>query len=296
MSFTQQIKIVLNSQPIPLTSQIENITECIINFKHVVICSSTYLITARYDLYHEHQPRLTWKVHLIWPMELSYLANFLERFGNIAVINDEVLANYGFFHSAAILNNLDETSNSWPNSAFYELLEDMNKNNIKLLNEDDVFIDIKPAESQMLKMKLNMQLCSNDSLLFPNTSSTSIIQVETMLPQVSLSKSNSLIIWPNTPPRQSGYSPSRSPSDTLDNWPATLPSDSNHLIQRSPLRSPPRSPTRITSLAPKTRIDAAAGSRKSRRALKKNKVKQKLKHQPVMSDFIRPKRANYFPF
>ena len=51
---------------------------------------------------------------------------------------------------------LDEISNSWPNSAFYELLEDMNKNNIKLLNKDDVFIDTKPAESQMLKMKLNM--------------------------------------------------------------------------------------------------------------------------------------------
>ena len=158
MSFTQQITIVLNPQPIPLTSQVDNITECLINFKLVVINWSNNLITARYDLYHEYQPRLTWNVHLIWPMEFSNLANFLERFGNIAVINDEALANYGFFHSAAILNNLDKTSNSWPNTAFYELLEDMNKNDIKLLNEDDVFIDTKPAESQMLKMKLNLQL------------------------------------------------------------------------------------------------------------------------------------------
>ena len=34
MSLTQQNKIVLNSQLFPLTSQIENITESIFNFKH----------------------------------------------------------------------------------------------------------------------------------------------------------------------------------------------------------------------------------------------------------------------
>ena len=133
MSFTQQIKIVLNAQPIPFTSQIENITEFIINFNYVKIGLTQYLITARYDLYHEHQSRLTWNVHLIWPMELSNLADFLERFGNIAVINDEVLSNYGFFHSPAIFNNLDETSNSIPNSAFYHL-EEMKQHNIKHLD------------------------------------------------------------------------------------------------------------------------------------------------------------------
>ena len=65
---TQQIKIVLNAQPIPVTSEIEYIIEYIINFNHVKIGLSQYLITARYDLYHEHQLRLTLNVHLIWPM------------------------------------------------------------------------------------------------------------------------------------------------------------------------------------------------------------------------------------
>ena len=68
-----------------------------------------------------------------------------------------------FFHSAAIFNNIDETSNSMPTSAFYELLEEMNKNNIKLLDEDDFFISKGASESQMFTMKLNMQLFS-DSL------------------------------------------------------------------------------------------------------------------------------------
>ena len=80
MSYTQQIKIVLYAQPIPFTSEIQYITEYIINFNHVKIGLTQYLITARYDLYHEHQSRLTWNVHLIWPMELSNLAAFLERF------------------------------------------------------------------------------------------------------------------------------------------------------------------------------------------------------------------------
>ena len=35
MSNTQQIKIVLNAQPIPFKSAIETITECIINFKYL---------------------------------------------------------------------------------------------------------------------------------------------------------------------------------------------------------------------------------------------------------------------
>ena len=101
------------------------LAECVINFKYVEIGLTKYLIIARYDLYHKHQPRLTWNVHLMWPMELSYVADFLERFGNIAVINDEVLLNYRIFHSPAIFNNLDETSNSIPTPAFYELLEKM---------------------------------------------------------------------------------------------------------------------------------------------------------------------------
>ena len=74
------------------------------------------------------------------------------------MINNEVLSNYGFFHSPAIFNNLDETSNSMPTSDFYELLDEMKKNNIKLLNEDDLFISKVAFESQMMKMKLDMQL------------------------------------------------------------------------------------------------------------------------------------------
>ena len=73
-------------------------------------------------------------------MELSNLADVLERLGNIAVINDEVLSDDKFFHSPAIFNNLDETSNLMPTSDLYELLDKMMKNNIKLLDEDDIFI------------------------------------------------------------------------------------------------------------------------------------------------------------
>ena len=96
-------------------------------------------------------------------MKLSNLADFLERFRNIAVINNEVLSNYGFFHSAAICNNIDETSNSMPTSEFYELFEEMNKNNVKLLDKHDFFISKVASESQMLKMKLDMQLNSDNS-------------------------------------------------------------------------------------------------------------------------------------
>ena len=118
MSYTQQLKIVLNAQPIPFTSEIEYITKFIINCNHVKLGLTQYLITARYYLYQEHQSRLIWNVYLVWLIELSNVADVLERFGNIAVINDQVLSNYGFFHSPAIFNNLDKTSNSIPNSAF----------------------------------------------------------------------------------------------------------------------------------------------------------------------------------
>ena len=172
---TRQITIVLNAQPIPFTSEIETITECIIYFKYVEIRLTKYIITARYDLYHEHQPRLTWNVHLIWPMELSNLTDFLERFGNIAVINDEVLSNYGFFHSPAIFNNLDETSNSILSPAFYELYEEIKKNNVKLLDEDDFIINQKVSDSRMLKLKLDMQLFTVTSTTIFETNSDSIL-------------------------------------------------------------------------------------------------------------------------
>ena len=140
MSYTRQIKSVLNDQPIPITFEIEIITECIIKFKYVEINLIKYLITARYDLYHEHQQRLTWNVHLIWPIQLSNLADLLVQFGNIAVCNDEVLSNYGFFNFPAIFNNLDKISNSIPTSDFYMHLEEMKKNNIKLLDKNDIFM------------------------------------------------------------------------------------------------------------------------------------------------------------
>ena len=59
MSFTRQIKIVLNAHFIPFTTEIETIIECVINFKYVEIGLTKYLIIALYDLYYEHQPRLT---------------------------------------------------------------------------------------------------------------------------------------------------------------------------------------------------------------------------------------------
>ena len=60
------------------------------------------------------------------------------------------------FHSAAILNNLDKTSNSMPTSAFYKFLMKLNKTNIKLLDEDDFFFSNRASETQMLKIKLEM--------------------------------------------------------------------------------------------------------------------------------------------
>ena len=58
-----------------------------------------------------------------WPMELLHLADLFGRFGNIAVINNKVLLNYGFFYSHANFNNLDETSSSIHNFAFNDLRE-----------------------------------------------------------------------------------------------------------------------------------------------------------------------------
>ena len=106
-------------------------------------------------------------------MELSNLAEFLERFGNIAVINDEVLLNYGIFLSPAIFNNLDETSNSIPTPAFYELLEEQTKNNIKPLDEDDFIIEQKASDLQMLKIKLDMQLFTDSSRATAETNADS---------------------------------------------------------------------------------------------------------------------------
>ena len=105
----------------------------------------------------------------MWPIKFSNLADFLERFGNIAVINDEVLSNYGFFHSPAIFKNIDETSNSIPTPAFYELLEEIKKSKIKLLDEDDFIIGQEASDSQMLKMKLEMQLVADNSTSTPET-------------------------------------------------------------------------------------------------------------------------------
>ena len=50
-----------------------------------------------------------------------------------------------------------------PTFDFYELLEEMKLNNIKLLDEDDIFIGKGASESHMLKMKLDMQLYSDNS-------------------------------------------------------------------------------------------------------------------------------------
>ena len=46
-----------------------------------------------------------------------------KRFGNIAVINDEVISHYGWFYSTAICNNFDVTCNSIPTPAFHNLID-----------------------------------------------------------------------------------------------------------------------------------------------------------------------------
>ena len=90
-----------------------------------------------------------------------------------SVINDKVLLNYGIFVSPAIFNNLDETSNSIPTPAFYELLEEVKKNNIRLLNEDDFIIEQKASDLQMSKMKLDMQFFTDSSRATPETNADS---------------------------------------------------------------------------------------------------------------------------
>ena len=97
----------------------------------------------------------------------------MERFGNIAVINDEVLSNYDIFHSPAIFNNLDETSNSIPTPAFNELLEEMKKNYIKILDKDDLIICQKAFDLQMFKMKLDMQYFTDNSTATSKTNADS---------------------------------------------------------------------------------------------------------------------------
>ena len=157
------------------TSEIKTIPEFIINFKYVEIDLTKYIITSCYDLYYEHYPRFTWNVHLIWPMELSNLTDFLERFVNIALINYEVLSNYKFVHSPAFVKHLDETFISIPSLAFDELLEKMKTNNVKLLDEDDLIIGQKPSDSRMLKIKLDMRLFTVYSTTTPKTNLDSIL-------------------------------------------------------------------------------------------------------------------------
>ena len=111
-------------------------------------------------------------------------------------------------------------------------------------------------------------LCSPHSLLFPNFTSTSTKQLESVLPPPSLSRSDSLITWPNTSPRQSAYSSSRSRSDTLDNWPESATSDTTFPLPHFFPSLSPSSPNRQASRAPKGGIGTAAGSRPSRRVLK----------------------------
>ena len=62
-----------------------------------------------------------------------------------------------------------------PTPDFYELFEEMKKNNIKLLDEKNIFISKEESESQMLKMTLDMQLCSDilTTSLKTNADSTS---------------------------------------------------------------------------------------------------------------------------
>ena len=139
-------------------------------------------------------------------------------------------------------------------------------------------------------------ICSPHSLLFPNTSSISTKKVESVLLSKSLSRSDSLITWQNTPPRQSEYSWSRSLSDTLDNWPGSPPRDNQFHVPRLSPRSSPSLPTCLTSSAPNGGYGAAAGSRPSSRAFKNSHCEQNRKRKTTMSDFIRLKREKNLPF
>ena len=139
-------------------------------------------------------------------------------------------------------------------------------------------------------------VCSPHSLLFPNTTSISTKEVESALLPYSLSRSDSLITWPNTPPRQSANLSPRSSSDTLDNFLESPHRDNQFPLPCLSPRSPPRSPLRSTSRVPKGGIGAAAGSRPSRRPFKNSDGQENSKRKTTMSDFIRLKRSNNFPF
>ena len=55
----------------------------------------------------------------------------------------------------------------------HELLEAMKKSNIKLLDEDDLIICQKASDLQMLKMKLDMQLFTDNSTATSKTNADS---------------------------------------------------------------------------------------------------------------------------
>ena len=139
-------------------------------------------------------------------------------------------------------------------------------------------------------------LCSPHSFLFPNSTSTFTKQHEFVLPPLSFSRSDSLITWPKTSPRQSAYSSSRSPSDTLYKWPDRPPNDTTFPLPHLSLSSSPISHNCQASRAAKGAIGAGGRSLLSRRVLKKSDGKQIRKRKATMSDFIRPIRANNFPF
>ena len=93
-------------------------------------------------------------------------------------------------------------------------------------------------------------LCSPYSLLIPNSTLTCTKQHESVLLPLSLSRSGSLITWPNTKPWQSEYSSYRSPSDTLDTKFESLSRDAQFPLARLSSRLMPNTPTRQASRAP----------------------------------------------
>ena len=72
-------------------------------------------------------------------------------------------------------NNLDKTTNSILILAFYTLLEKINKNNINLVNKDNLFISKGASGSQMMKIKLDMPLFSNNSTTSHETNADSAL-------------------------------------------------------------------------------------------------------------------------
>ena len=201
-----------------------------------------------------------------------------------------------------------------------------------------LFINTKASDSQMLKMKLDMQLftdnstttpetnsdtilygmliillpftllyifqyiyvlgplCLPHSLLFPNFTSTSSKQHESVLLPLSFSRSDSLITWQNTLPRQSAYLSSRSPSDTLDKWPESPPNNTTFPLPHLSPSSPPSSHNSQASRAPKV-LSGPAGGRaylaaSSRRAMVNKIVNDKrqcrtsyVRYEPIIFHF-----------